>query len=648
MKTISELALGLDRFLSSLRNRHFLALDVLAFCLTVFVAMWIRLDRMDAVVLYLDDIAIYLLVVIFLRLLVFVPLGIYSAYWRQASIDELAMIGLSVLTSTALIALVFFALLRPLNWIGDDFPRSIPFLDGFLVLIAVGGLRYSVRLAERLQQQLQNHALVGTRVVIFGAGKAGTSIVREMQTHPRLGLVPAVFIDTDPGKRGTRILGVPVVRGDERLENVVKTYRAEQAVISMPTASGKAIRELVNKCEAINLPVKIVPGMSEILDGRVTVSQLRPVDIVDLLRREPIEIDMTQVKTLVQGKRILVTGAGGSIGGELCRQLVQHQPASITLLGHGENSIFYIAHDLQRLHRELPVQRVIADVRDEHRIRNVFECLRPEIVFHAAAHKHVALMEENIEDAITTNILGTRIVLESAVRSQVEHFVLISTDKAVNPTSIMGVTKRVAEMLTHETATRTGRCYVSVRFGNVLGSRGSVVQLFRQQISRGGPVTVTHPQAKRYFMTIPEAVQLVLQAAALGKGGETFVLDMGEQVMILDLARDLIRLSGLQERDIEIAYTGLRPGEKLEEELFLSDEMYNRTAHPKLFATRNGVTADAAFARDLILNQRVEQLIGAARAHEPARITAILQELVPEFHGSVPAPIDTPMITPHA
>lgn len=633
MKTLSltRFVDSLDQILSQLRNRHFLALDVIAFCVTAWVALWIRLEGIDVLGDYAKDVAVYVLAATVLRWLVFIPMGVYSRFWLQASIDELGTIVLSVLTATVLILLAFFGGLRPLGWISEGFPRSIPLIDGVLVLIAIGGSRYSVRWMERVQQRLHNRSLAGARVVVIGAGQAGAMIVREMQTNPQLGLLPVAFIDADRWKHGTRIQGVPVVGGDDRLRSVVQDYKVQQAIVAMPTAPGKRIRELMQKCRALNLPVKTIPGMFEILDGSVTVNQLRPIEIIDLLRREPINIEMTQVITLLQAKRVLVTGAGGSIGSELCRQIARCNPASLILLGHGENAIYEIANELEATHRQLKIQRVVADVRDADRLEKVFAQHKPQIVFHAAAHKHVPLMEENIADAISTNIKGTQTILAVSARTGVSHFVFISTDKAVNPTSVMGVTKRVAEMLVHQAAEHTGRCFLSVRFGNVLGSRGSVVPLFEQQIARGGPVTVTHPEARRYFMTIPESVQLVLQAATMGKGGETFVLDMGEPVKIVDLASDLIRLSGLEVgKDIEITFTGLRPGDKLSEELFFSDEMYTQTTHPKIFASRNGATPAHLFAPSA-LDERVAQLIEAARADDTMQIIAHLQALVPEY-----------------
>jgi FlaA1/EpsC-like NDP-sugar epimerase len=392
-------------------------------------------------------------------------------------------------------------------------------------------------------------------------------------------------------------------------------------------------------CQEANIPVKTVPGIFELLDGSVTVNQLRPVDIADLLRREPVETDKTQVAELLRGKRVLVTGAGGSIGSELCRQIAHCEPARLILLGHGENSLFQISNELCHGYPRLLLQTIVADIRDGERLTTIFEREQPQVVFHAAAHKHVPMMEANIEDAVTNNVLGTRNVLDVAAQTGVTHFVLISTDKAVNPTSVMGSTKRVGELLVQQAAVKTGRSFVAVRFGNVLGSRGSVVPLFKEQIARGGPVTVTHPEIRRYFMTIPEAVQLVVQAAALGKGGEIFVLDMGEPVKIVDMARELIHLSGLEEgKDIDIEFTGLRPGEKLFEELFLSEEDYERTQHSKIFISRNIQSVDSS---------RLDALIAAARRGASGEVCQLLHQIVPEYRSpDTNTPFAQPLTVP--
>jgi FlaA1/EpsC-like NDP-sugar epimerase len=413
-------------------------------------------------------------------------------------------------------------------------------------------------------------------------------------------------------------------------------------IIAMPSAPGKVVRAIRDTCAAAGVTARTIPGLCALIDGTVTVSQLRKVEIDDLLRREPVEVDTLSLRGLLAGKRVLVTGGGGSIGSELCRQLLRCQPAELVVLGHGENSVFEIIQELQYGMRagdpchggQASIRSAIADVRFGERILSVFQEFRPQIVFHAAAHKHVPLMEEHPGEAVTNNILGTRNVVAAARAVGVERFVMISTDKAVRPTSVMGASKRVAELLVRQAALQTRRPYVVVRFGNVLGSRGSVVLTFKKQIERGGPVTVTDPEMRRYFMTIPEAVQLVLQAAAQGSGGEVFMLEMGEPVRIVDLARDLIQLSGLQVgHDIDIVFSGTRPGEKLYEELFVAGEHYTPTAHPRIFSAGNGNLAVPGDLEDVLA-----LLAQSAQRSDRAAILRCIHHLVPEYQAPRPTP----------
>jgi FlaA1/EpsC-like NDP-sugar epimerase len=466
----------------------------------------------------------------------------------------------------------------------------------------------------------------GRRALIVGAGAAGEMIVKELLGHPQLGLNPVGFVDDDRSKHGHRLNDLPVLGPITALERIVLAQEIDEVVIAMPRAPGTLVRQIVRGALAVGVKTRTVPGIYDILSGRVTVASLRQVEIQDLLRREPIQTDLDQVRVLATGETVLVTGAGGSIGSELCRQLARLEPAQILLLGHGENSIFDILAELTERFPTVTAVPIIADVRDRERIHQVFEQYRPYSVFHAAAHKHVPLMEGNIAEAVTNNVLGTKNVAEVSAELGVEHLVLISTDKAVRPTNIMGATKRVAEQIVQEVAEGHERKFVAVRFGNVLGSRGSVVPTFLRQIQTGGPVTVTHPEMRRYFMTIPEAVQLVLQAGAIGRGGEVFVLDMGEPVKVLDLATDLIRLSGLEVgTDIEIRFSGTRPGEKLYEELFFDSESAIATDHPKVLRARNGVLP-------IGLSAEVDALVERARTGgSDDEIREMLVRLVPDF-----------------
>jgi FlaA1/EpsC-like NDP-sugar epimerase len=602
--------------------------------------------RLDATQLqpYVQTMLVYAVAAPIIKLPIFAGLGIYSRFWQYAGADEMMLLvwaaAIGALAQGALFlgAQAFFPdLLVP------GVPRSIPLIDVLVTFAVIAAPRFALRAgALNAQRSGKAGAPHGPRqnVLIVGAGEAGAMVVRELRQNPQTGLIPVGFIDDDPGKHGVLLNRVRVLGGRSAIPQLVLEREVTQVIIAMPSAPGKTIREIVTICEDAGVRARIVPGIYELLGGGVKLNQLRDVQIDDLLRREPVSTDIAQVEALLRGKRVLVTGAGGSIGSELCRQILRCGPTSLVLLGHGENSIFEIHNELRldlddpsvpRLSRGKPALiPVIADVRFGERLQAIFSRYRPEVVFHAAAHKHVPLMEANLADAITNNVLGTLRVVEASATTGVEHLVLISTDKAVNPTSIMGATKRVAELIVQSAARSTGKSYVAVRFGNVLGSRGSVVPFFQKQISAGGPVTVTHPDVRRYFMTIPEAVQLVLQAATMGQGSEVFVLDMGEPVRIADLARDLIRLSGLEpERDIEIKYVGLRPGEKLSEELFSTGEDYGRTEHEKIFRYRNGRTAEGEDG----LSAKLDALFDAAGCQDEPAMFARLRDLVPEYVG---------------
>jgi FlaA1/EpsC-like NDP-sugar epimerase len=462
-------------------------------------------------------------------------------------------------------------------------------------------------------------------VLIVGAGDAGALVVREMQKNPQLNLVPVCFLDDDSAKQKQQIHGVPVVGLLKDLPRVVENRYIDEVIIATPSAPGKIVRTVADLCRVQGVPFRTMPGIYELIGGQVNVNRLREVDITDLLRREPARIDDELVGGSLAGKRVMITGAGGSIGSELCRQVARWNPAELVLVGHGENSIFEIYLELDEIFPVLPIYPVIADVRHLTRLEQIFERHQPEVIFHAAAHKHVVLMESNVSEAITNNILGTKNVVFAAKKVGVERLVMISTDKAIRPSSVMGASKRVAEMLVLDAALRHQLAYSVVRFGNVLGSRGSVIPRFKRQIARGGPVTVTHPDMERYFMTIPEAVHLVLQASAMGTGGEVFLLNMGAPVRILDLAKDLIRLSGLEpEREIEIVFSGIQPGEKLSETLWEQGSGFKPTDHPDVMR----------FIRDEVpdrnnLQTTVDELIVLANKGDPGAIIQLLEEVIP-------------------
>lgn len=634
------------------RNRVFVLSDLVLLPFAVLISFALRLDGFNFFG-YERSFLVFTALATIIPPFVFLLLGVYARYWRYASVEDVRLLSVAVAVAVLLIsgctvvALRFFptglvSLLTLRFTTGTPvLPRSIPFIFFLLALPAAALPRLAVRLLAGYAQDRNREAR--TRAVVMGAGDAGVVIVRELKRNARSTLEIVGFLDDDPRKRAMRIHGLPVVGSRDDIPRVVEEYALDQVIVAMPSAPGKTIRTIVQICEGAGVRTKIMPGIHELLDDSVSINQLRDVQIEDLLRREPIQTDIAAVTELVRGKRVLVTGGGGSIGSELCRQLLRCGPGTLVVVGHGENSVFHIVNELQLLARSplvaqehrtgdriaaptTKIAAVIADIRFADRIQAVFAEHQPEIVFHAAAHKHVTLMELNPAEAITNNVLGTKNLVEAAVAANVQQFVMISTDKAVNPTNIMGASKRAAELLVHRAARQSGRAFVAVRFGNVLGSRGSVVPIFKAQIAAGGPVTVTHPEVVRYFITIPEAVQLVLQAATLGRGGEVFVLDMGEPVKIIDLAKDLIELSGLEVgRDIDIVFKGLQPGEKLYEEMFVHGETYARTQHRQIFL------ADAGRFVPLRLDEAVGVLAAAVSRHDTAAIIEGLRQLVPEF-----------------
>ncbi len=619
--------------MSHLRNRHLFIVDLVLLPLALYLSYALRLERLALGAQWVGFL-LFAAVTLVVVPSVFYLTGVYARYWRYASIEEVVLLAGAVTIGVMLAG----GLSLLIAWLTPEqlaIPRSIPLIFLLLALAVTTGPRFAIRLLARPPRHNKaSHRAGGgppQPVLVMGAGDAGAMIVRELKNNPHLGMEPVGFLDDDLGKHAVVIHDVPVLGDRHAIPRIAARYRVKLVIIAMPTASGKDIRDVVKICDAAGLQTKIVPGLYELLDGRVSVNQLRPVQIEDLLRREPVRTDTAAVTELLRGKRVLVTGGGGSIGSELCRQILRCNPERLVVLGHGENSVFEIVEELRAANPGLDEKLVpiIAETRFPARIRSVFEKQQPQIVFHAAAHKHVPLMEANPCEAITNNVLGTRVVLDAALATGVERFVMISTDKAVNPTNIMGASKRVAELLVYQAAQRSGKPYVAVRFGNVLGSRGSVIHTFRRQIAAGGPVTVTHPDVRRYFMTIPEAVQLVLQAAVLGSGGEVFVLDMGEPVKIVDLARDLIQLSGFEVgRDIDIQFTSLRPGEKMFEELFIPGEVYARTAHPAIFVASNGAAnADCCVE----LDELVDHLLAVASCGDRAAIIAATQVLVPEY-----------------
>ncbi len=573
--------------------------------------------------------------VLLLKFGILLAFGVPNLAWRYIGLRELARIVMALGVATA--GLVALRIIGPV--LGGYFKFiTIPFgvsgIDLALAVLGVSGVRVSRRvLAER--QERRSRACDGTekrRSLLIGAGRAGVMVAKEVEQNPQMGIEVVGFVDDDPLKVGSVIQGHKVLGDSASIARIAAERGAQQAIITIASASGATIRKIVAGCEKAGLPVRIIPGIYEILQGKVGITRIREVTIEDLLGREAVELDLEAIGRFLCGKRVLVTGAGGSIGSELCRQVARFDPDQLILLEQAENPLFEIDSELRREHPNIDAAPVIADICDSHRVDLVFSRFRPQVVFHAAAHKHVPMMEWNPGEALKNNVFGTKKVADAADRFGTEAFVMISTDKAVNPTSIMGASKRVAEIYVQALARRSKTKYVAVRFGNVLGSAGSVIPTFKEQIRRGGPVTVTHQEMKRYFMTIPEACQLVMEAATMGLGGEIFVLDMGEPVRIADLARDLIRLSGLApDRDIPIRIIGRRAGEKLQEELLTESEAAGaRKLGPFYMAQCLPIALPTLLAH-------VAQLRVAAERGQDHQVVEALQRLVPTLGDGVAA-----------
>lgn len=501
--------------------------------------------------------------------------GLYRKAWSYASIGELKSIVKAVTFTILAVVIVQFTLTQ------DVYVRALA-ITWMLHVLLIGGSRLSWRLVRDVV--VRDKSVVMNRTMILGAGQAGTMIARQILSNPEYGMKPVIFVDDDKMKQGLEIYGIRVYNGTENIQQLVDMHHIDKIVIAIPSIGKQQMRELMKRCVETGVKTQTIPRIEDLMTGKVSVKDMRDVKIEDLLGRDEVQLDMHAIVKKLTGKTILITGAGGSIGSEICRQVIEFRPKKLILLGHGENSIYTIDMELrQKVSPSTEICPVIADVQDRTRIFDLISELKPDVIYHAAAHKHVPLMEGNPMEAVKNNIFGTKNVAEAARFFGVSHFVLVSTDKAVNPPNIMGATKRFAEMIVQNLAKGSKTKFAAVRFGNVLGSRGSVVPLFKQQISKGGPITITDPEMTRYFMTIPEASRLVIQAGTLAQGGEVFVLDMGEPVKIVDLAKNLIKLSGYEEDEIEIKYSGIRPGEKLFEELLNEDERQSEHVFPKIY-----------------------------------------------------------------
>ncbi len=610
----------------TIRNRYLMAGDAFLAAVSVFASYVLREELGAQFNLYLPS-ALWLAgMAMVIKPLVYYYFGLYRRVWLYASMQELKLIAAAVTTASILLSIGIISLFNMGAFIG--FPRSVLIIDWLLSILVVGGLRFTLRLLaeNRTLSSLAGNSTRAKRVLIVGAGDAGALVVREMQKNPQVNLNPVGFLDDNPNKQRQSIYGVPVDGPLTDLERVLNNRRVDEVVIAIPSAPGRVVRLVADVCRLKGIPFRTMPGIYELLGGKVSVSRLREVDITDLLRRDTNHSEDPRVGATLSGKVVLITGAGGSIGRELCRQVARWGPSEIILVGHGENSIFESMQEMVETYPTMPLRPVIASVTDAARLQTVFARYRPDVVFHAAAHKHVPLMEKNVDEAILNNVLGTWNVVRTALDQGVERLVMVSSDKAVRPINVMGATKRIAEMIVLDAAACSGRSFSIVRFGNVLGSRGSVVPLFKRQVARGGPVTITHPDMRRYFMTIPEAVYLVLQSCGFGIGGETFVLNMGEQVRILDLAEDLIRLSGLEPgKDIDIVFTGIRPGDKLSEDLWDEGQEFTPTQHPDIFRLHRGDELQGENLRTA-----VDELVRLAREGDSTAIVHLLDELIPD------------------
>jgi FlaA1/EpsC-like NDP-sugar epimerase len=568
------------------------------------------------------------------KLPVFALFKQYRGWWRYVSISDLLGILRASLVSTLIIVAIWFVVILQIPSVRRGLPPGIAAVsqgvfmaDLFGTILLPAGLRMIIRLYHEEFRTTESRRLI--RFLIVGAGNAGEALLREIHRMPVARYDVVGFIDDDPVKQGTDIHGIPVLGTVEQLPGICQERNIEEIAIAMPSATRQQLRRVVQVCEGAKIRFRTVPSITDIASGKLRVSQIRDVDINDLLGREVVRLDLDMIRTFAKDKTILVTGAGGSIGSEMCRQICQFEPKLLLLIEQAENPLFYVERDLRRQFPGVPTKPLVCNISDQMRIQEIFEQYGPEVVIHAAAHKHVPLMELNPGEAVKNNVLGTQTVADAADQYGSTHFVMISTDKAVNPTSIMGSSKRIAEMYVQDLGKTSRTRFVTVRFGNVLGSEGSVVPIFKRQIAEGGPVTVTHPDMKRYFMTIPEASQLVLQAATMGKGGEILVLDMGEPVKIVDLAKELITLSGFRPGDdIEIVFTDPRPGEKLFEELRIEGEDMQRTGHPKISIWRN-IPMD----RDR-LRTGIADLLQIARRQDQRGLTDKIKELVPEYNGT--------------
>lgn len=567
--------------------------DALLVNLGFLVAFYLRFIEEGFPFYYYQNSPYVFILATVIYLVSFYVFRLYNRVWSYASTGELLAVIYSVsVGAMGVIAVSFF--------MRSSLPRSIIILAWAFTIIFVGGSRFIWRLY--IERKNSTSVVIGRRALIIGAGDAGAVVARELANNKHTDLRPAGFIDDNQAKKNLSLLGIPVLGNRNDIPEVVNRNKIDEIIIAMPSVEGQAIREIVGICRTTQANIKVLPGVYELIDGRVSYDRIRPLQLEDLLHRKPVKLDLDGIAGYLKERVILVTGAGGSIGSELCRQIACFNPDRLVIMGHGENSIHRIWFELNSFFPELELVVEIADVRDIARVEYIFKKHRPAVVFHAAAHKHVPFMEIHPIEAVKTNVFGTRNIAQAAKLFGTNIFILVSTDKAVNPSSVMGASKLLAEIIIRHLNDSSDTIYAAVRFGNVLGSNSSVVPIFQEQIRKGGPVTITHPEMMRYFMTIPEAASLVIQAGTLARGGEVFILDMGEPVRIMDLAEDMIRLSGYEPgRDIDIVFTGIRPGEKLFEELLTAEEGTSATSHEKIFVAHPRLIEAISLEKELMV-----------------------------------------------
>jgi FlaA1/EpsC-like NDP-sugar epimerase len=574
--------------------------------------------------------------IVLCKLVVFYFFNLYRGMWRYTGIVDLLNVIKAVFVSSLIIITVVLMLSR-----FQGFSRSIFIIDAVFSLILIAGIRLAIRfLLSTATFSLNKNGINGNehkKMIIIGAGDAGEKVVREIYDNPKMKYRIAGFVDDDKNKVGKQIHGIKVLGKIDELKEVAKSEGVDEILIAAPSAVGKDMRRIVEICDATKISYKTLPGMGEIIDGKVSIKTIRDISYKDLLGRHPVQLENDKISDFLKNKCVLITGAGGSIGSELCRQICKYGPSLVVLFDAGESNLYSIQMELKHVVTYIKYRAVLGRIQDKALVDEVFRKYRPDVVFHAAAYKHVPLVERNPWEAVYSNIIGTNTLVKAAIAHKVDRFVLVSTDKAVRPTNIMGASKRVAEKIVY--AHKSGQTkFMAVRFGNVIGSSGSVIPLYRYQIKKGGPVTVTHPEITRFFMTIEESAQLILQAFTMGEGGEIFILEMGTPVKIVDMARDLIRLSGKEpDTDIEIKFIGLRPGEKLYEELITEGEGIVKTGHEKVLVLRNGVQSGEPNIQnsqhnDLnCLDEKIKELKALADAHDAKGIKKKMKEIVPEY-----------------